>query len=245
MLHWTLMKPLLLLHIRADVNTNDIWRAAISAGWSTERVDMSGRVQIPEGTPKVRYYGNTLHLEMINHHVPVTCYPLDLTVLATTKLTKRRVTLMRADELTESADRRFIKPAVQKWFAARVYEPGETPCRKLGSSILPSDLIYVQDPVDMINEVRCFCLDSKVLTASYYRISHDYCPVGIDGVDRPKAIDAMVAELAPHYPRGVVLDFAYTSDHQWCFLEPNECWAAGIYGCDPVRCLEVIDASQY
>lgn len=238
------MKPLLLLHIRADVNTNDIWRAAIQSGWTTERIDMAGRVSIPDGTPKVRYYGNTLHAEMIANKLPLTFLPLDLKILAGTPLARREVKLMSANELGELTTARFIKPAQNKWFPYKVYQPGERPGRKLGSSVLESDLIYVQEPVDMINEVRCFCLDGKILTASYYRISHDYCPVGIDEVDRPAILDEMAAELAPHYPRGVVLDFAYTDKHEWLFLEPNEAWASGLYGCDPVKCLDVIDASQ-
>lgn len=247
------MKPLLLLHIRADVNTNDIWRAAIRAGWATERVDQSARFDIPPGTAKVRYYGNTLHAEIIGNKIPLKCLPLDLTVLASTSLTKRAVHLTTVEEFMSpdgqfAGMRRgsslFIKPAQQKWFSARVYQPGESPVRKLGSSVLPSDLIYVQAPVDMINEVRCFVLDGKILTASYYRIGHEYCPVGIDDVDRLKVLDEMVAELAPLYPRGVVLDFAYLSTKEWAFLEPNEAWASGLYGCNPERCLDVIEASQ-
>ena len=237
-------KPVLLLHLRADVNTNAIWKAAINSGWATERVDHSARFEVPVGTPKVRYYGNTLHAEIIGNKIPLICLPLDLTVLATTKLTKRRIALIRAEELGVLRESTFIKPAQQKWFSARVYQPGETPVRKLGSSVLPSDLIYISDPIDMINEVRCFCLDGKILTASYYRISHDYCPVGIDDVDRPKVLDEMVAELAPLYPPGVVLDFAYTDRHEFSFLEANEAFASGLYGCAPERCLEAIDASQ-
>lgn len=242
-------KPLLLLHIRADVNTNDIWKAAISTGWATERVDMAGRVTIPPGTPKVRYYGNTLHAEMLGARLPVTFLPLDLTVLAQTKLTKREVRLMRAEELDSALSEfawtaRFIKPAQNKWFPAKVYAAGESPKRSQGGAGLPSDFIYVQEPVDMINEVRCFCLDGRIHTASYYRLGHEYCPLGIDDVDRPEVLDQMVAELAPLYPRGVVLDFAYTDKHEWAFLEPNEAWSSGLYGCNPERCLEVIEASQ-
>ena len=239
------MKPLLLLHLRADVNTNDIWRAAIQAGWSTERVDMTGRVTIPSGT-KVRYYGNTLHGHIIEDKLPIRFLPLDLRVLAETPLTKRHITLMTAGDLDQVRNDSplFIKPAQNKWFPAKVYQPSESPKRAQGGAGLPSDFIYCQEPVDMINEVRCFCLDGRILTASYYRIGHEYCPVGIDGVDRPKVLDEMVTELAPRYPRGVVLDFAYLASKEWCFIEPNEAWASGIYGCDPTRCLEVIEASQ-
>lgn len=237
------MKPLLLLHFRADVNTNDIWKAAISNGWSTDRIHDVGVAQACEGRSKVRYYGNTLHAARIVDQLPFHFLPLDLKVLATTHLTKRMVTLCRLTDLvTDRAVPFFIKPAQEKWFPARVYQPGEMPAIDSGS--LPNDLIYVQAVVAFINEMRCFVLDGKVQTASYYRVSKEYCPVGIDDVDRPKEIDEMVAQLAAFYPRGVVLDFGYTDRGEWAFIEPNEAWASGIYGCDPVRCLDVIEASQ-
>lgn len=239
----------LLLHYRADVNTNDIWKAAITNGWSTDRVHDYRVADACKGADKVRYYGNTLHGTRIADQLPFDFLPLDLTVLAKTPLTKRTVVLTTFDILNEPDQLTimrsvpcFIKPAQEKWFPARVYQPGEMPAPEGGT--LPSDLIYLQSPLDMVNEVRCFCLDGKILTASYYRVGHEYCPLGIDDVDRPKALDEMVAELAPLYPRGVVLDFAYTSDRGWLYLEPNEAWASGLYGCDPARCLEVIEASQ-
>ncbi len=241
------MKPLLLLHYRADCNTNDIWRAAIQAGWSTERVHDVIPPDLFVGRPKVRYYGNTLHASRIADQLPFTFAPLSLTFLAKTPLTKRIVTLCRFDEIVRVRAELgyrplFIKPAQEKWFPARVYQVDEMPAPEGGT--LPNDLVYVQEPVDMINEVRCFCLDGKILTASYYRIGHEYCPISLDEVDRPKVLDEMAAELAPSYPKGVVLDFAYTDKREWVFLEPNECWASGLYGCDPMKCLEVIEASQ-
>lgn len=241
------MKKRLLLHFRADCNTNDIWKAAIQNGWSTERVHDHNVRAACEGADYVRYYGNTLHADRIKGDLPVRFLPIDLTVLVKTSLTKRHTVLCSFSEIGRVRDEwgykpLFIKPAQEKWFPAKVYQPNEMPAPEGGT--LPSDWVYIQEPVDMINEVRCFCLDGKILTASYYRIGHEYCPLGTDEVDRPKVLDEMVAELAPHYPRGVVLDFAYTSRAEWTYLEPNEAFASGIYGCDSARCLEVIEASQ-
>ena len=218
------MKKLLLLHHRADCNTNDMWRAAVRSGWATERVDMAGRFNTPADTSTIRYYGNTLHAAIVADKLPVKFLPLDLTVLARTPHAKRGIDLIHAGELTESAAPRFIKPAENKWFPANVYQPGDSPARAQGGAGLPSDLIYVQEPVDMINELRCFVLDGQIHTASYYRIGREYCPAGTDECDNPAEVEAMVADLAPHYPRGVVLDFAYTAKGDWCFIEPNEAW---------------------
>lgn len=239
------MKKRLLLHFRADCNTNDIWKAAITNGWSTDRVHDHDAGARAKGEGLVRYYGNTLHGSRIESQLPFTFLPLDLKVLAETPLTKRLIYLMKLSERGTFRGDCFIKPAQEKWFPARVYKADEsiTSGEEGNTGSVPDDLIYVQSPVNMINEVRCFVLDGKIHTASYYRISGEYHPINFDE-GRPDVIDEMVAQLAPSYPRGVVLDFAYTDKREWCFLEPNEAWAAGIYACDPTRCLEVIEASQ-
>lgn len=241
------MKKRLLLHYRADCNTNDIWKAAISSGWSTDRVHDVRVAQACEGADHIRYYGNTLHAARIESQLPIRFLPLDLSVLAWTLLTKRMVNLYKLSELASNrAGDCFIKPAQEKWFPARVYKPNEKILSEDGegnTGSLPDDLIYTQTPVNFINEIRCFCLDGKVHTASYYRVGGEYFPANLDE-GRDKRIDEMVAELAPHYPRGVVLDFGYSDKMEYSFIEPNESWASGIYGCDAVKCLDVIDASQ-
>lgn len=211
------------------------------AGWTAYRVHDFIQPDEIGGAERLRYYGNTLHASRITDKIPLKFLPIDLTVLAKTCHTHRRVELVEMGKLIHS-EQRFIKPAQEKWFPAKVYEVGEFPPENCGG--LMTDLIYAQTPVKMVNELRCFCLDGKVHTASYYRIGQEYCPLGIDEVDRPAVIDEMVAALAPSYPRGVVLDFAYLDRGDWCFIEPNEAWASGLYGCDPTKCLDVIEASQ-
>ncbi len=39
-------------------------------------------------------------------------------------------------------------------------------------------------------------------------------------------------------PDGFVLDVGKIYDRGWAVVECNECWAAGIYACDPVAVLE-------
>lgn len=229
----------MLLHYNCDCNTNDIWRAAIRRKWETERVHDKSNVKDIVKNRHSRYYGNVLQSNLKDF--PFKFYPIDLNVLAKTPLTKRKIALARFGDLSPFNRPMFIKPAQEKWFAARVYQAGELPAAE-GSK--PDDFVYVQEPVKMINEVRCFCLNGEILTASYYRIGHEYCPLGLDEVDRPAVLDEMAKELSPMYPNGVVLDFAYDGS-QWMFIEPNEAWASGLYGCCPDKCLDVIVASQY
>lgn len=233
------MTKLLLLHYNADCNANDIWKAAISAGWKTDRIHDMNVKQRCEGEHYVRYYGNTLQAERIGSQFPFRFHQLDQRYLAKSPFTKRRIELKHFEDIGPITRPTFVKPVYQKYFEARVYGPGET----IFGGTLPHDMVYVQEPVDMINEVRCFCLNGRIHTASYYRISREYCPANMDGFIPPD-ISVMVQRIAPNYPAGVVLDFAWIADRGWAFLEPNEAWASGLYGCDPAKCLEVIDASQ-
>lgn len=237
------MKKLLLLHYNADCNTNDIWKAAIQNGWATERIHDDSIGERSAGFDYVRYYGNTLQAERVGHKFPFKFYPIDETILAKCPFTRRRVDLMKFKDLPQPMiEKKFVKPFYQKYFPAKVYDIGE----KIDFAQMDNDLIYAQEPVSFVNEIRCFCLDGKILTASYYRKDKEYCPENINLKYLDLIIHLMVSGLYKYnLPRGCVLDFGLLDNGKWAFLEPNEAWASGIYDCEPKKCLEVIENSQY
>lgn len=244
--------PLLILHERHTPDDADIWRVAVRRKWVTERVNRYSVAARLSGHSVVRYYGNVLHLSMIADQLPITFHDIDPAVLATVPwATHRDIALMRFGELPQPmTGRAFVKPVHVKWFEAKVYNPGDT---VTGAPEI-DDLIYVQSVTEFIDEVRCFCLDGVILTASLYRINRvvwdqsgiDESLINYDDRIASTPIPGYVADLYSRakLPRALVIDFGRHLDGSWSLIEFNEPWASGLYFCDPERCFDCIVESQ-
>jgi hypothetical protein len=238
------MKKLMLLHYKADYNTNDIWKEAIKRGFSTERVSGYVLSDIIKNYDYVRYYGNTLQAEQLGNVFPFKFHKIDPSILASSDYAGRKVRLMKFSELSRPrVESLFIKPVYQKFFTAKIYAPDD----ELDGTPLEDDLIYVQDVVDIRDEIRCFCLNGEIRTASYYRINKEFEQVNADNIVNKIGLQYIVKNLYENFklPPGVVLDFGLTNKGQWIFIEPNEAWASGMYYCDPDKCFDVILESQF
>jgi hypothetical protein len=244
--------PLLLLHERHSPDDADIWRVAVRRGWITERVNRYNVAARLPGHEIVRYYGNLLHLDQIGALIPITFHQFELSILADLKpFTKRDICLMKFGELVLPLKKpTFIKPACVKWFEAKVYQPGEIP---MGAPEI-NDYIYTSTPVDYLDEVRCFCVDGKVLTSSLYRINRvvwdrsglDEDKINFDDRVNDTPIPQYLEEIykAAKLPRAIVADFGRHPDGSWSLIEFNEPWASGLYFCSPDKCFDCIVASQ-
>jgi hypothetical protein len=237
------MDPLLLIHNRFDYSTSDIWRAAIKRGWKTERIhDFNVKERI--GDEKyVRYYGDTLQAANIKNDLPFEFIDIDPKILINNKFTNRTVNLLKYSELKQPIENDiFIKPVSEKWFEARVYKAGET---IVGASN-GDDLIYTSEIIDIVDEVRCFCLHGIVYTSSYYRQSKEVEIENFDDKISDTPLCNYVKQISEEYKihGGIVLDFGLTKKNEWIFIEPNQAWASGIYWCDADECLSVIIKSQ-
>lgn len=245
-------QPLLVLHERHTADDADIWRVAVRRGWTAERVNHSNIAQRLEGHSHVRYFGNTLHVSMICNQLPIRFHDIDLTSLASLRwATKRHIALLRYGDLLQPiAAPLFVKPAHTKWFEAKVYQPGEM----IQGTPLIDDWIYTSDPVVYLDEVRCFCLDGKVLTCSLYRINRvawDQSGVPEDQINfDTRVADTPIPEMVTRIyaegkvPRAVVADFGRHPDGTWSLVEFNEPWASGLYLSDPAKCFDCIVESQ-
>lgn len=246
------MKKLLLLHERFRADDVDLWRIAIRRGWNTERTNRFKIQDHLKGADFVRYYGNTLHVEMIREFLPIDLSPIDYKKLAEClEFTKRKIDFIRFETLAQPlVQNAFIKPAREKWFEAKVWRVGET---ILGTP-LADDEIYVSEITPFTHEVRCFVLDGEVQTSSYYIIdgkvwdTTDLKPdeINFDQQIQDTPIPGMCRAIYAKggLPRGVVMDFGYTSNREWALIEFNEAWASGLYYCDYEKCFDVIIESQ-
>lgn len=236
-------KRRLLINNRYDYSSNDIWKAAIKAKWNPERIHDFNLKQMMEGYDTFRYYGNTLQQDFLKDQWPMKFIDFPRQILLFQDYTKRQIRLIRYDELKQPIEeRKFIKPTYEKWFEAKIYEVGET----IVGAPKNDDLIYVSDIVNMIDEVRCFCLNGEILTSSYYRINKEVEMKLFDAQLGDTPIEQYVKGLYETglIKGGITLDFAKLENGDWVFIEANEAWASGIYECDPDKCLEVIIHSQ-
>jgi len=137
---------------------------------------------------------------------------------------------------------KFIKPPNDKSFEAKVYQGGNELTRDFDESTP----VLISDPVEWIDEFRCFCLDSTVMTLSPYlrqgvlARETDYSMSDDESRAVIQFAEKCLSELEQFTPRAVVLDVGLLSTREWGIVEANAAWGSGIYGCDPDRVLDVI-----
>lgn len=162
---------------------------------------------------------------------------------------QRQVQSFRAETFQRPTTRSFIKPADQKFFAAGVYEPDEViPGLEL---LLPTDPILVSEVVNFTREYRFFVKDQTILTGSIYLVDGEVPKVAVayegEGDEHwqtAKAFAHEVCTLTPDLPASFVIDVGLLEAGSWAVIEFNPTWASGIYGSDPNKVLEALEASQ-
>lgn len=155
---------------------------------------------------------------------------------------KRRVEFMTLREAKLIKEVKFIKPADDKVFPAKVYHPGEFQPHEIISDDTP---VLVSDPVEFEIEYRCFMNGMRVKTWSNYlfygeindprfhhMINEDY-PHPVSFVH-----DLMIKTNVPCEP--CVIDVGIIRGKGMAVIETNQAWASGIYGCDPSGVMDVL-----
>lgn len=164
------------------------------------------------------------------------------------RYTKRQVDFMTLGEAKKITERKFIKPADDKCFDAKVYEPGTFNPPAIIEDTYPT---LVSEPVNFTLEYRCFTFERSVSTWSNY-IYHEH-------LADPKYWDAVPAsaECLPHefvqemlhdYNQienvPSVIDVGYLPGKGWAIIETNEAYSSGLYGCDPIGALKVMSSAM-
>jgi hypothetical protein len=164
---------------------------------------------------------------------------------------KRKVQFMTLAEAKKLPETRFIKPADDKVFQAGVYSPGTL----VLSDVVPDDTpTLVSEVVEFDLEYRTFTNGKKVLTWSNY--------VCYDHIADPNYWD-MIPHGNGRFPHDLVNDLLHDLDFHdfgittmpsvidvgrikgkgWAIIETNQAWASGLYGCDPLQALRVLQES--
>lgn len=157
----------------------------------------------------------------------------------------RQTTLREALTLPGQA---FIKPAVSKAFPATVYDAASL--AEATAKFLPDALVHVGEPVTWTVEYRCFVVGRQVTTISPYQrfgtIIEGQSPLDapLPEIDVARRFAQSVLESgAVATPPAFVLDVGMIESRGWAVVEFNECWASGIYSCEPQQVLETLLSS--
>lgn len=213
------------------------------SGWRLEEEFIKSGV---EGVP----YGSQTFCEVIAQQMGWTLKANSFDWLA--KLprvyTQRKIEFMTLGQAKLITKRKFIKPADDKCFDAKVYEPGEFKPHEL---ILDDYPVLVSEPVIFDLEYRFFVDGKRARTWSNY--------ICYDQIANPKfwdmvpysesAIDDFMDNLLYDLPFEnietfpSVIDVGRIPGKGWAVIETNQAWASGLYGCDPVDALKVMEQS--
>jgi hypothetical protein len=163
---------------------------------------------------------------------------------------KRDVQFMTLGEAKKLQETKFIKPADDKVFAAKVYTPGTLIVPAVVSDDTPT---LVSEIVEFDLEYRTFTDGEKVRAWSNY-VCYDHIA------------DPMFWDMVPYgsrFPHDIVNDLLHEMNYHdwgvktvpsvidvgrikgkgWAIIETNQAWASGLYGCDPGQVLRVLAKS--
>jgi ATP-grasp domain, R2K clade family 3 len=160
----------------------------------------------------------------------------------------RQVDFMTLGEAKKITGLKFIKPADDKCFDAKVYEPGTFHPNEIIEDSTPT---LVSDPVHFDMEFRTFVDGKKVYTWSNY--------IYYDQIAEPKCwealppnagtpvdfVNTLLNELESRKIETMpsVVDVGWTEGVGWTVIETNQAWASGLYGCDPLEVVRVLELS--
>jgi hypothetical protein len=238
--------PTLLRPSRNSSDAQLIWRAAVAAGWRTERL---AGWKVPELQSRdIAFYGESLLAAHVAESLNVSFIeaPLDWLTHLPVEYLKRRVAFTRLGEARRDRTARFLKPANDKAFPATSYRTEDD--FALLHAYDDNVPTLESEIVPVIDEYRFFVLNRTIQTGSVY------CKAGrvteqADGAWEDDAIGTAEAfkfatrplnDSRVFIPPAIVLDVCTTADRGWMVLECNPCWGSGVYGCDPHRVLPVI-----
>lgn len=244
---------LLITQPRVGTSHNEILAlqfAARDAGWDVLPAPNGWRLDdetIASGQTGVPY-GSQLFCEVIAQQMGWKLVGNDHNWLARVPevYSKRQVQFMTLGEAKRLQETRFIKPADDKVFPCKVYSPGEL---QVHESVPDDTPTLVSEVVHFDLEYRCFTDGKRVLTWSNY--------ICYDHIADPKYWDMIPTseELPPYefvsnlvydmqWHGGTVpsvIDVGRIPGKGWAVIESNQCWASGLYGCDPGRALKVME----
>ena len=235
--------PTLILPPRYTIDSIALWKSAIALDWEVTRLP---HWQLTSNIDDPVIYGEPLFAKLIADRLSVKLLDPDLDWLVTlpTNYLKRRVIYTTLAEAKDISDM-FIKPAADKCFPARVYQSG----KQLPLETLPDDTpVLAAEPVEWEIEFRCFIQKRTLRAISSYwsngsstqQADGSWYATEMEYRQAAQFCTEVINNSQVKLPDAVVVDVGIIKDRGWAVIEANSVYSSGLYGCDPIAVLKVI-----
>lgn len=190
-------------------------------------------------------YGSQIFCEVIVHQTnwKLKLNSFDWLAKLPKKFRQRQIDFMTLKEASLLDETKFIKPADDKCFDAKIYKSGDL----IPPQVLSDDTpVLVSDVVHFVAEYRCFVKDQKVLTTSCYVYQDEvanpsnWYRYDLSAIHPESYVNEMLKSVQSE---NSVIDVGLLETGDWAIIESNPAWASGLYGCDPLQCLQVIGSA--
>lgn len=238
---------ILITQPRVGISYNEIISlhfAARELGWDVLPAPSGWRLD--EGYKAVGIpYGSQIFCEVIAQQLNWTLKLNSFDWLANLPIeyTKRKIHFMNLAEASKIDVPKFIKPADDKCFDAKVYQPGEF----LPPEILPDTTpVLISEVVNFKAEYRCFVKNRQVVTCSCYLLEEaiadpkNWYDFSASKQNPAEFVNEMLKSITSE---NSVIDVGLLSSGELAIIESNPIWASGLYGCDPIECLKAMEDS--
>ena len=241
--------PSLIVSSRYTTDSQLLRKTAQELGWETLRLDgpaIPDWFEPPDDSIALFYTApQAFEIAEQLSRVLLGCEP-DWTPRLPTEFLQRAMRQTTLGEARALPGRSFVKHAISKAFPAGVYDAAEL--ADVTSKLSPASLVHVGEPFEWTVEYRCFVVNRQVAAISPYRrhgsIIEDHADLlGATQTEMDSArayANSVLQSPAVDSPPAFVLDVGIIKDRGWAVIEFNECWASGIYACDPIRVLETL-----
>lgn len=241
--------PSLICSSRYTVDSQILRKTAQGLGWETLRLDGN---TIPDWfdppDDQIALFYTAPHAFDIARQLGrqlAGCNP-DWTCNLPSEFLLRELRQTSLKEALSQAEGKFVKHSVSKAFPAQIYDTDSLSAAT--SAIHPDSLVHIGEPVTWTHEFRCFVADQSVQTISPYvyhgEIVTDYDSFPVVSQAELDQVHAFARQVLTHssvvVPPAFVMDVGLIANRGWAVVECNECWASGIYACDPASVLRTL-----
>lgn len=234
--------PSLILSSRYSEDSQTLRKAAQVAGWETVRIDGN---QIPDWFEppdnQIAFFHTAPHVFELAAGLSRSLLGCDADWLPglPTEFLKRQLRQTSVAMALDLPERSFVKHSVSKTLEAGIYN--SVTLHDAVANLPHAALLHVSEPVNWLAEYRCFVSDRKVVATSPYRrgdrlFDGNAASLGATANEIADAVafaDSVLTSPETECPPGFVLDVGIIEGRGWAVIEVNECWASGIYSCDP------------